>query len=69
VFKNENNCMKTSRSQNNKQSKQGHMNRAKPDIRDDMDAREGKETNPNNAGNTWKPVNANKPVKKKKKRD
>ena len=58
--------MKGARSEKNKQNKQGYVNRAKPDIRDDMDARKDKELNPNKAGNEFEPVNANKPVKKKK---
>jgi hypothetical protein len=36
--------MKGSRSQNNAQSKQGMTHKPKPEIRDDMDSRERKET-------------------------
>jgi len=35
--------MKGARNENNKQSKQGHVNVPKPDIRDDMDSRKEKE--------------------------
>ena len=35
--------MKNSRSQNTKQSKQGHNNIPKPEIRDNLDSREGEE--------------------------
>lgn len=50
--------MKESRNQNNKQSKQGHVNVPKPDIRDDMDSRQNKEVG-------YK-ENDNKPEKKPK---
>jgi hypothetical protein len=59
--------MKGSRNENNKQSKQGHVNMGKPNVRDDMDSRKEKEINPNKAGNEFVPINANKPIKKKKK--
>jgi hypothetical protein len=51
--------MKGARNENNKQSKQGHVNVPRPDIRDEMDSRKEKEKNA--------PVNANKPAKKEKK--
>lgn len=35
--------MKDSRSQNNKQSKQGFTNKPRPEIRDNLDSREGEE--------------------------
>lgn len=35
--------MKTSRNQENKQSKQGITNKPRPEIRDDMDSRKNKE--------------------------
>lgn len=35
--------MKTSRSQNNKQSKQGMVHTPKPEIRDDLDSRKNEE--------------------------
>ena len=35
--------MKNSRSQNNKQSKQGMTNKPRPEIRDNLDSREGEE--------------------------
>jgi hypothetical protein len=35
--------MKGSRNQNNMQSKQGHNNIPKPEIRDNLDSREGEE--------------------------
>lgn len=35
--------MKNSRSQNTKQNKQGHNNIPKPEIRDNLDSREGEE--------------------------
>ena len=35
--------MKNSRSQNTKQNKQGHTNLPKPEIRDNLDSREGEE--------------------------
>lgn len=35
--------MKDARNQNNQQSKQGHVNTPRPDIRDDMDSRKNKE--------------------------
>jgi hypothetical protein len=38
-----NNAMKTSRSTNNKQNKQGQSKKPRPEIRDDMDSRERKE--------------------------
>lgn len=37
--------MKTSRSANNKQSKQGNSHKPKPEIRDDMDSRHAKGPN------------------------
>lgn len=42
--------MKSSRKQENKQSKQGHSNKPIPEIRDNMDARHNKEDNKNNPG-------------------
>lgn len=36
--------MKDARNSKNKQSKQGHVNTPKPDIRDDMDSRKRKDT-------------------------
>lgn len=48
--------MKGARNENNKQSKQGHVNRPRPDIRDNMDSREAKEDNYKG--------DANKPEKK-----
>ena len=35
--------MKTTRNTTNKQSKQGFSNKPRPEIRDDMDSRKGKE--------------------------
>lgn len=35
--------MKTSRSTNNMQSKQGHSHKSRPEIRDDMDSRNNEE--------------------------
>lgn len=35
--------MKTSRNQESRQNKQGHVNMPKPEIRDNMDSRENKE--------------------------
>lgn len=35
--------MKTSRNENNKQSKQGHVNNPRPDVRDTLDSRKEKE--------------------------
>jgi len=35
--------MKTSRSTNNMQSKQGHSHKPRPEIRDDMDSRKNEE--------------------------
>lgn len=49
--------MKGSRSQNNKQSKQGHSNKPGPEIRDDMDSRHNKESNANNPGISMKKGN------------
>ncbi|MBS1773524.1 MAG: hypothetical protein JST82_11750 [Bacteroidetes bacterium] len=57
--------MKNSRKSESHQNKQGHVNIPKPDIRDDMDSRKGKEDN-TNTSNPKKPVNANKPQKKPK---
>jgi hypothetical protein len=37
--------MKGSRNEESRQSKQGHVNTPKPDIRDNMDSRERQETN------------------------
>lgn len=37
--------MKGSRNSDVRQSKQGHVNMPKPDIRDDMDSRKNKEAN------------------------
>jgi hypothetical protein len=37
--------MKGSRNSNNKQSKQGHVNTPRPEIRDNMDSRKEKEVN------------------------
>jgi hypothetical protein len=51
--------MKGSRNQESKQSKQGHVNVPKPDIRDDMDSRKEKEVGFRE--------NDNKPEKKPKK--
>lgn len=51
--------MKGARNENNKQSKQGHINMPKPEIRDNMDSRKEKEAG--FAGND------NKPGKKDKK--
>jgi len=42
--------MKTSRNQENKQSKQGQTNKPRPEIRDDMDSRHNKEGNKNSTG-------------------
>jgi hypothetical protein len=53
--------MKSSRNQENRQSKQGHVNLPKPDIRDDMDSRKEKE-----AGFR---ENDNRPIRKPKKSD
>ena len=36
--------MKTSRSTNNKQSKQGHSKKPRPEIRDDIDSHKNKES-------------------------
>ena len=57
--------MKSSRKSESGQNKQGKVNIPKPDIRDDMDGRKGKEANINKAS-PKKVVNANKPVKKAK---
>lgn len=53
--------MKGSRNENNKQSKQGHVNTPRPDIRDEMDSRKDKESGFRE--------NDNKPEKKKKKEE
>jgi hypothetical protein len=45
-----NTCMKNSRKQENKQSKQGQSNKPVPEIRDNMDSRHNKEDNQNNPG-------------------
>ncbi|MEJ7672789.1 MAG: hypothetical protein WKF59_08755 [Chitinophagaceae bacterium] len=42
--------MKTSRNQENKQSKQGLTNKPIPEIRDNMDSRHNSEQNKNNTG-------------------
>jgi hypothetical protein len=52
--------MKSSRSTNNKQSKQGMSHKPKPEIRDDMDSRKQKEKG-------YKGPVSKKPAKKKKK--
>jgi len=54
------NIMKGSRNEANKQSKQGHVNMPRPDIRDEMDSRKEKE-----AGFKG---NDNKPEKKAKRK-
>lgn len=59
--------MKTSRKSESAQNKQGKVNIPKPDIRDDMDSRKSKEANINKA-NPKGVVNANKLVKKAKKK-
>ena len=46
--------MKTSRSQNNAQSKQGHVNTPRPDIRDNLDSRENLELNDDGKGHNKK---------------
>ena len=46
--------MKTSRSQNNAQSKQGHINTPRPDIRDNLDSRENLEQNDDGKGHNKK---------------
>ena len=51
--------MKGARNENSRQSKQGHVNTPRPDIRDDMDSRKDKESGYRE--------NDNKPDKKKKK--
>jgi hypothetical protein len=58
-FNNKSYVMKGSRNENNKQSKQSHVNMPKPEIRDNMDSRKEKEAG--FAGND------NKPAKKDKK--
>jgi hypothetical protein len=37
--------MKGSRNENNRQSKQGHVNNPRPEIRDNLDSRKEKEAN------------------------
>lgn len=59
--------MQNSRKSESGQNKQGKVNTPRPDIRDNMDSRKEKEANPNK-GNPKAPVNANKPVKKAKKK-
>jgi len=49
--------MKTSRIQENKQSKQGLTNKPIPEIRDNMDSRHNSEQNKNNTGKANKQGN------------
>lgn len=56
--------MKGSRFEESKQSKQGHVNVPKPDIRDEMDSRKDRE--PGFRGNDNKPARKPKKVSKKK---
>ncbi len=49
--------MKTSRNQENKQSKQGLTNKPIPEIRDNMDSRHNSEQNKNNTGKANKQGN------------
>ncbi len=49
--------MKTSRNQENKQSKQGITNKPIPEIRDNMDSRHNSEQNKNNTGKANKQGN------------
>ena len=56
--------MKGARFEESRQSKQGHVNLPKPDIRDDMDSR--KEREAGFKGNDNKPARKPKKVSKKK---
>ncbi len=54
--------IKNTSNQDNQQSKQGQINKPRPEIRDDMDSRHNKEGNKNNAGLSKK--QGNKEAKK-----